>query len=516
MTRGRIISRSTTVTTRRFLGKRRSLERDGLVPALRAAGETGPAQSPGRSTATLAPGQAGDTSRWLIFGIVSIALFMSSVDSTIVATGLHTIRHALHSPINWVAWTMTAYQLGLVVAMPVAGRLSDQFGRKRVFVAAAVLFTTASLLCGLAGSISMLIVLRVFQAIGGAAFVPSASGLVVEAFGKERNRALGMFSSIFPMGALVGPIIGGIIITGWSWRGIFLVNVPVGFAFTILALRYLPSKRPQGGRTDLPGALLLGGSVFGAMLAITSLGSIHTHVTSLAFLGPFAVAVVCGWVFGWRAGRLEHPLIPLRLLRGRVFGAMNAINFVWGACAIGFGALVPLFAEDRYAFTPLAAGTLLTSRALGEIGLAVLASLLLNRSGYRIPMIVGFLFVSGGLAFIASPPQAVGVYTWLAFGAALTGIGTGMSAPAANNASIELSPNDVGAITGLRGAARQAGAIIGIAATTAVLARSSHEALALGHAFFVLAILLVLMVPLVFLVPGGVRVRRRSPSAQGE
>lgn len=467
---------------------------------------------PSASVTSLQRADRPATSKWLIFGIVSIALFMSSVDSTIVATGLPTLRHALHSPINWAAWTMTAYQLGLVVAMPVAGRVSDQFGRKRVFVVAAVLFTTASLLCGLADDIYLLIVLRVLQAIGGAAFVPSASGLVVEAFGKERNRALGMFSSIFPMGALVGPIIGGIIITDWSWRGIFLVNVPVGAVFTILALRFLPASKPQGGRTDLPGAVLLGGTVLGAMLAITSLGSVHRGIVSVSFLVPMLGALGCGWWFMWRAGRREHPLIPLRLLRGRVFGSMNAINFVWGACAIGFGALVPLFAEDRYGFTPLAAGTLLTARAVGEIGLAVCASLLLNRSGYRLPMIVGFLFVGGGLAFIASHPHAVSVYTWLAFGAALTGIGTGMSAPAANNASLELSPNDVGAITGLRGAARQAGAIIGVAATTSVVARSSHEAVALGDAFFVLAILLAFMIPLVFLVPGGVRVRRPAPS----
>jgi len=102
--------------------------------------------------------------------IVSIALFMSSLDGTIVATGLPTLRHALHAQINWASWTMTGYQLGLVVAMPVAGRVADNFGRKRVFLAAAVLFTTSSLLCGLAANIGMLIALRFLQAAGGAAF----------------------------------------------------------------------------------------------------------------------------------------------------------------------------------------------------------------------------------------------------------------------------------------------------------------------------------------------------------
>jgi len=115
-----------------------------------------------------ATGTAEDGARspWLIFAIVSIALFMSSLDGTIVATGLPTLRHALHTQINWASWTMTGYQLGLVVAMPVAGRVADNFGRKRVFLAAAILFTTSSLLCGLAANIGMLIALRFLQAAG--------------------------------------------------------------------------------------------------------------------------------------------------------------------------------------------------------------------------------------------------------------------------------------------------------------------------------------------------------------
>src|ERR1700722_6393109 len=113
-------------------------------------------------------------SPWLVFGIVSIALFMSSLDGTIVATGLPILRRDLHTGLNWTAWTITAYQLGIVVAMPMAGRVADNLGRKRVFVGAALLFTASSLLCGLATNIDMLIALRVMQAAGGAAFMPAA------------------------------------------------------------------------------------------------------------------------------------------------------------------------------------------------------------------------------------------------------------------------------------------------------------------------------------------------------
>jgi EmrB/QacA subfamily drug resistance transporter len=485
-----------------------------LTPLAGSAGRAALAGELGRGAVqepSLEPDVRG-RAPWLIFAIVSIALFMSSLDGTIVATGLPTLRRALHSGINWTSWTMTGYQLGLVVAMPIAGRVADSLGRKRVFLGAAVLFTTSSLLCGFATSIGMLIALRFVQAAGGAAFMPAASGIVMDVFGKNRNRALGMFSSIFPLGALVGPILGGIILTTWSWRGVFWVNVPIGTAFTLLAWRFLPSSGRRAGRPDLAGALLMGAAVVGLMISITDFGNRSRDVLSPACSLPLVFAIFCGWAFVHRCSRVAQPLIPVHLLKGRVFQATNAINLVWGACAIGFGSLVPLFSEDRYGLSPLASGTLLTARAIGEIVLAVCASVLINRTGYRLPIIAGIGLIAGGLAMIATSPALVSPYVWLAIGATFTGLGTGLSAPAANNASIELAPDDVGAITGLRGAARQGGAILGITMATSLAAHTGHEVQTLTEAFFVLAALLVCMVPLVFLVPDS---RRRSRSAAG-
>ena len=304
---------------------------------------------------------------------MSIALFMMSVDVTIVSTGLQTIRQSLHTQINWATWTVTAYELGLVVSMPISGRISDQLGRKKVFLVAAVVFVTASFLCGLANTIGMLIALRVVQAMGGAAFMPTASGLIADIFGKDKQRALGLFSSIFPLGALVGPLLGGILISSWSWRGIFLVNVPVGLLFTVLAAWYLPSSQPRGGRTDIAGALLLGGTVLSAMLAITRLGDPGGTPASLTFAIPFLLSFLLGWLFWWRSGRMEQPLIPMHLLRGKVFGAMNLINFLWGASAIGFAALVPLYAQVRYHISPLSSGRRALSPGAAPAGLPLKA-----------------------------------------------------------------------------------------------------------------------------------------------
>src|ERR1700740_138880 len=134
---------------------------------------------------------------------------MSSVDQTIVATALPAIQHDLAAQVNWSSWTITIYALGQVLVMPLAGKLGDQYGRKRIFLGAAALFTTASLCCGLATNIYLLIVLRAIQAIGGGAFMPSATGIVTETFGENRERAVGLFSSIFPIGGVGGPALAG-------------------------------------------------------------------------------------------------------------------------------------------------------------------------------------------------------------------------------------------------------------------------------------------------------------------
>jgi len=178
---------------------------------------------------------------------------MASVDSTIVATALPKIGSALHARINWLSWTITIYSLGQVIMLPLAGRISDQIGRKKLFLLCAVLFTVSSVACGFANSIYTLVPLRFIQSIGGGGFLPSASGIVADHFGRERDRALGMFSSIFPIGGVCGPIFGGIITQYWDWRGIFFVNLPVGIALIALIWRFVPSTaRLSAEKIDVP------------------------------------------------------------------------------------------------------------------------------------------------------------------------------------------------------------------------------------------------------------------------
>jgi len=440
--------------------------------------------------------------RRIVFGIVAIALLMASIDQTIVATALNAIRGDLNAELTWSGWTITVYALGQIIVMPLAGRLGDQFGRKRVFLAAAALFTVASLFCSLADNIYLLVVFRAVQAIGGGAFMPTATGIVAEQFGRDRDRAIGMFTSIFPIGGIIGPIIGGIIVTYWSWREIFVVNVPIGLLLIVLALRFIPSSAPKAAaRMDGTGAILLALTMLFGMYGISSLGGSGAEPTDPQFIAPMAIAVVLGVVFVRHANRHVAPFIPLNLLRGRGFGAMNTINFLFGAAMLGFGALVPLYAESRYGIQPLQAGTLLTARAVGMICVAGLAVLALRRTGYRAPMIGGFVLVAGGMIMMSLAPQGLTPYAWLALSAGITGIGMGLSIPASNNASLQLAPDHISAIAGLRGMFRQSGGIVAVSITTTILTHSTNSGATQAYSFVVFAAILLLMIPLTFLVP---------------
>ncbi len=440
----------------------------------------------------------------LIFAIVSIGLFMASIDQTIVATALPAIEKELHAAINWSAWTISVYALGQVIAMPMAGKISDMYGRKKVFMVSAAIFTLASLCCGLAPNIGLLLLARFVQALGGGAFMPSATGIVSDHFGEQRDRAVGLFTSIFPIGGIVGPVVGGLFVSYWTWRGIFLINVPIGIALILLTARFIPASatRPSS-RIDTTGVLLLAGLITTGMFGISYLGSGDTPLYSPVFLLCEACAVVLGWLFVRHARRDAAPFVPYRLLRGRGFGVMNLINYLYGAAALGFAALVPLYATDRYGISSLGAGTLLTARAVGMIGVAGLAALALRRTGVRWPMVAGFAILAVGLVAMAVRAP-ISPYAWLAIGAALTGLGMGLSVPASNNASLQLAPDQVAAIAGLRGMFRQSGAITAVSVTTAVIARSGSPAagaLVQSHVFLVFAAILLLLLPLVRLVP---------------
>ena len=199
--------------------------------------------------------------------------------------------------------------------------------------------------------------------------------------------------------------------------------------------------------------------------------------------------------------RSSAPFISAEFLVGRGFGVMNLINFLFGASVLGFAALVPLYAQQRYGLPTLDAGTLLSARGVGAIAAAGLAVALLRRTGYRWPMLIGFSLTAIGLIGMAVSPHGLSPYTWLSLAAGLTGVGMGVSTPASNNATLQLAPDQSAAVAGLRGMFRQSGAITAVSLTAAMLARSDHPSLAQAHIFVIFALIMLAVIPLLRLVP---------------
>jgi len=452
------------------------------------------------------PGESRLIRRVLVFTIVALALIMMAVDSTIVATALDSLQHGLQTSINWAGWTLTAYSLGFVLMLPVSGKLSEQYGRRRVFLGSVVAFTAASLCCGLADNIYVLIALRAVQAAGGAGFTPSATGIVVDHFGDERDRAVSLFGSIFPIGAMIGPIFGGLFVSYWTWRGVFFVNVPIGAAIIVLSLRYIPRDRPRIARTqprmDVTGIALLGSGLLAGMLAATFLGERDAHAWSPAFVAPLGIAIVALWMFFRHINHSAHPFIAPRLIYGRSFGPVNLVNGLYGGVSSGVMALVPLYAASRYGINALDSGTLLIAQGVAAIILSVAAAFALRRTGHRPPLYVGGVAIAAGMLLLAlSPVAGIPPYAWLAGSAFLVGVGAGTINPASRNAGLQLAPERSSTLAALRTMCLQIGSMIAISIATATLASSDDPGGIQAWVYVVAALLLVAALPLITRIP---------------
>jgi EmrB/QacA subfamily drug resistance transporter len=434
-----------------------------------------------------------------------MALLMSSLDGTIVATALHAIQHGLHASINWTSWVITAYSVGLVLALSLAGKLNGRFGRRRFFLGSVVVFTGASLCCGLADNIYLLIALRAVQAAGGAGFTPSATAIITENFGEARDKAVGLFGSIFPVGSMIGPIFGGLFVSYWTWRGIFFVNVPIGILLLICCLRYVPRdpERAGGARppVDLTGMALLGAGVLGLMLGVSYLGEAGANASSPLFVAPMIAGVLGLALFGRHIRRVPAPFIAPRLIAGRGFGAVNVINILYGGAVAGTLALVPLYAVNRYHISPLGSGTLLTAEGVAVIAASSLAAMGLRRTGYRRPLYIGSACTAIGIAGLAVHPAGLSPYTWLAMTACVIGIGTGLSSPASRNAGLQLAPDQSAALAALRSTGRQVGQIATVSITTTIIAQSAFPGQLQAEVFVAFAVLLIACLPVIARVP---------------
>ncbi len=445
---------------------------------------------------------------YLIFGIVSLALLMSSIDGTVVSVSLPTMVEELQTNLAWVAWTLTGYLLSQTIIMPVAGKLSDEFGRKRVFLAAVSLFTLSSLAAGLAPNIYLLIIFRVLQGAGGGAFMPTATGIISDTFGERRASAIGLFGSIFPIGGILGPNIGGLIIDHFSWRWIFFINVPLGIALVIVGWINLDRTKPTAGRSlDVQGAGLFGAMMLATLYALTTWADNPRRVGPVTWVF-FAIGALLLALLVRHVRRVPSPIIEPDLLRRRAFIGVNIYNFVFGAVAFGFFSFMPYYASIAYGMTAGENGIILTPRSLAMIATSTLSSLFIIRFRYRLPMVIGLAIVAAGLFFLSRGYHDVSLFGFpvsnvvlLALMVMIGGFGIGIANPASNNAALDLIPEKVAAVAGLRGMFRSTGGVMGTAGFILALSQFEDKAVGIQTIFLVCGFMLLFLIPVIFLIP---------------
>lgn len=449
---------------------------------------------------------------YLIFASAGLSLFMYSIDSTAVAVAFPNFLTDFGTNVLWAAWTISIYMVAVTSVMPLMGNLSDSFGRKQVYLVSLLLFTASSLACGLAPNIYSLVACRFLQGLGGASFLPTAAGIVSDQFPKSRERAIGLFSSIFSIGGIVGPNLGGWIVSRYSWRYIFYINLPIGIGLAVLILLLLddPQIRTRP-HIDIVGASFFFGAILCLMLGLNFLAE-NFSISSLLLTSIFlAVSVVFAGLFVHQERRASNPILDMTLLKSTPFLAANLYNMMVGAGIFGVVSFIPLYATSVYNLSTLVSGMILTPRSIGVICSSTITSFLLKRWGYRRPMVWGLSIMAVTTLLLADErfwvPHMLGIH-WgaaemLAVLIMLTGIGLGIALPASNNACIELMPAKVATITGLRGMFRYVGGAFGISLTTIILHSSAIPATGFRITFIAFGLALFLTIPLVFLMPTG-------------
>jgi EmrB/QacA subfamily drug resistance transporter len=426
------------------------------------------------SPATLPP--VSKRELYLVFAGLMLALTLASLDQNIVSTALPRIVSDLGGLMH-LSWVVTAFMVASTATTPLYGKLSDIYGRKRLFYVAISVFLVGSVLCGLSQTMLQLILFRGLQGLGAGGLMTLAQTTIGDIIPpRERGRYQGLFGGVFAACSVAGPLLGGIITDALSWRWIFYVNLPVGAA--ALALIAIGLKHPNARaqhRIDYPGAALLSSATV-ALLLFLSWGGTQFPWSSPAMLGLAAAAVL---LFGWtifQEHRASEPILPPRLFHLRGF-VIPVVVIGLQAMAL-FGSLVylPLFFQLVMGASPSHAGLLMAPLMAGVILTSVTGGRLISRTGrYKIFPVIGLLMASGSfLAIGLCAEKAIGVVP-LVIALVMLGCGFGFVMPTMTTALQNVvSREDLGTATSVSAFLRSLGGALGVAISGAVVTARLH------------------------------------------
>jgi EmrB/QacA subfamily drug resistance transporter len=418
-------------------------------------------------------------SPWVVLAVTSLAVFAVMLDSLVLLVAFPAIQRSFAgSSLAELSWVLNAYTIVYGALLVPSGSLADQFGRRRMFLVGAGLFTLASLLCGIAPGVGWLIGLRMLQAVGGALLSPAALALVLAAFpGPRRTLAVALWGAIGALAVVAGPPLGSWVVQTFGWAGIFFLNLPIGLAAIGFGRRTLSESRDLAARTwpDLLGAALLCLGV-----GLLTIGLIQSNswgwgapATLGALFGGIAVIVV----FLRRSQTSANPVLNLQLFQTPAFRLANLANVLFGIAftAMFFGSIQ--FLTQIWGYRLLDAGLAITPGPLMVVVGAPIAGRLATRWGYRALLVPGgILYASGALLLlvgVGTTPQFL--ERWLP-AMLLTGLGVALIVPLLSSAAVQqLAPSQLASGSGIFQALRQFASVLGITLTVLLLGSAPQD-----------------------------------------
>jgi EmrB/QacA subfamily drug resistance transporter len=422
--------------------------------------------------------------KWYGLALLLLVQFMVVLDIAIVNVALPSIQNDLgFSPEN-LQWVISAYALFFGGFLLLGGRAADLLGRRRMFLVGIVLFTTASLVSGLAWGQGPLIGARAFQGLGAAIITPAALSILTTTFaeGKERNAALGAWGAIGAFGAVAGVLLGGVLTDLLSWEWIFFVNVPVGILALVLTPFLIGESRDATAESyDVPGAVLVTGGLVTLVYAITQAN--HFGWGSIETIGLFTgAAVLLGAFLIWES-RAKDPLMPFSIFRLRTLVGANIAGLILGTALFGMFLMLTLYMQDVLHYSAMKTGVAYLAVAGTAILWSAVAAQLVNRIGVKRVLIVGMTALTGGLVYFTQVSVTGGYLTDLLPGFLLIGVGLGFSfVPISIAALAGVEPAEAGLASGLINTSQQIGGALGIAALSSIATSTTSSDLTAGTA----------------------------------